>query len=213
MGFMTLTDFRNDLQSALGEAGHDNDKLDRWINAGLLMLTGAMDFEVYDGDVTIPTVTATASITAPVDAMVIKAVKDVTTDYLLRWIKKVEYHRLETNLTGTPKKWTRHADKILLHPVPSSVVSLKVIYKKSPARLTAATDKTQIDTMWDPAIHMLSVYMGWLAVGQNARARDWLENATNYINSRLTESGMESKLEGLGATKADIEEIAIPRGA
>ena len=43
MGLMTLADFQTDLQSALGDKGLANAKLNRWINAGYYDLAGAVE--------------------------------------------------------------------------------------------------------------------------------------------------------------------------
>ena len=197
MGLITFTEFKADLESALGARSILDATLGRWVNYAYYDLAGSIDFEEFDADSTIPTVGGTPHITAPTNSQVIQLVKDTTNDALLGWIPKSEFYRRAVITTGAPRVWTRHGALIKLNPTPSGVVNLLVIYKTPPAVLTAAA-VTTISAVWDQAIFFLSVHQGLLALGEEARATVWLQRAVTYIQTRMTEQDLHFVKEGLG---------------
>jgi hypothetical protein len=204
MGLMTLADFREDLQSALGERGYANARLDRWINFGYLDLTGAVEFEVLADDEEIDTANGQNYIATPDNALIVTAVRDNDNDNILAWIPKTEYLRRLQATSGDPTHWTRHKDTILLHPVPDAVIALGVYTIEPPAILALVSDTTVLPDTWDPAVFQLSVHHALLATADEQRAVAWLSRAIAYIGSRITESDYHGSREGLGAS--------IPRG-
>jgi len=204
MGVMTLADFRTDLQSALGERGFASARLDRWINFGYVDLTGAVAFEVLANDEGIATVDSQNYITAPTNTLVITNVRDSTNDILLGWIPKSEYLRRPQTGTGEPTHWTRHAGKILLHPVPDGAYTLDVYTIEPPAVMSIGTAVSVLPDTWDPAIFQLAVHHALLALGDEQRSAAWLSRAITYIGSRLTEADFAQGARGL--------EASIPQG-
>jgi len=200
MGYMTLDDYRTDVQSALGDRGFGNEKLDRWINYGYHDLAGSVDFEVLDDDETPATVAGTQTIDAPDNSMIVKLVRDTTSDNLLGWIPKAELFRRSTVTQGPPTSWTRHKDLIYLSPVPDAIYTLFVIFKTPPARFTVSTAVSVFPDIWDPAIFFLSVHHGLLAVGDEQRSAAWLSRAVTYIQTRMTEVDLHAEASGLGAS-------------
>jgi hypothetical protein len=200
MGYMTLDDFRTDVQSALGDRGFDNPRLDRWINYGYHDLAGSVDFEVLDDDETTATVDATQTIASPANSMVVKLIRNNTSDNLLGWVPKAELMRRSVTITSEPKNWTRHKDLIYLSPVPDGVYSLFVVFKTPPARFTTAVDVSVFPDIWDPAIFQLSVHHALLALGDEQRSVAWLSRAITYIQTRITEADLHAEASGLGAS-------------
>lgn len=199
MGFMTLDNFRTDLQSALGDRGIVNERLDRWINFGYLDICGSIDFEVLDEEDTTQSISTGANTAnVPAGALIVKLVKDTTNDNLLGWIPKPEFHRLSASATGAPTKWTRHKNQIFVHPKPTATTAIRIIYKKPPTRLINATDVTVLPDVWDAAVFMLAVSYGMLALGEEQRAGVWLQRVVHYIQTRMTEERMHSGESGLG---------------
>lgn len=200
MGYMTLSDFRTEVQSALGDRGFVDTRLDRWINFAYLDLCAALPHpELTEEDTTQSTANAVNSVNVPTGAMVVLIVRNTTDDSKMEWVPLNEYWRY-SQTAGVASKWTRQKAKILLNPVPNSVKSLRIIYLKTPARLTAAGDVSTLVDTWDSAIFMLAVHFGLLAIGEENRAMAWLQRAVNYIQSRLIEGGMVATLSGLGLT-------------
>lgn len=204
MGLMTLADFREDMESALGNPGLTDVRKDRWINFGYVDLTGAVEFEILANDEDIPTVSAQNYITAPTNTLVIQMVRDTTNDNLLGWIPKTEYFRRLQATSGAPTHWTRHRDDIQLHPVPDGVYSLKVFTIEPPAALSSSSSVTVLPDTWDPAVYQLAMHHALLARGEEQRSAAWLARAINYIGSRITERDYRNDLRGL--------ETSIPRG-
>jgi hypothetical protein len=213
MGFMTMDDFRTDLQSAMGDKGIDNTRLDRWINYAYLDLAGSVDFEVLDEDDTVATVAATQTIDAPDNTMIIKFIRNTTSDALLGWVPKGELFRRSSVITGPPTQWTRHGSVIYLHPVPDAVYSLFIISKIPPDLMTSGTDVTVFPDTWDAAIFFLSVHYGLLAIGEEQRSAAWMSRAVSYIQSRMTEKDLHAKAAGLGASLPGDGSITAPGGA
>jgi len=83
MGILTLANYRTEVQSALGDRGIGNTRLDQWINFGYLDLAGSVDFAVLDSNSSVNTINATQTIAVASDAAVIKFIKDTTSDNLL----------------------------------------------------------------------------------------------------------------------------------
>lgn len=200
MGLLTLSDYRTDLQTALGDKGIVDSRLDRWINAAYLDLAGSVNFEILDADATVPTVASTASVTAPADSLVIELVRDTTSDRLLAWIPKAEYFARSAATEGEPLNWTRHGDDIYLHPIPDAIYSLFIPYKKSPDILATDAATSIFPAIWDHAIFLLSVHHATLVLGDEQRAAAWLSRAIVYIQSRMTEDDLHSGAPGLGAS-------------
>ena len=200
MGYMTLADFRTDVQSALGSKGISDGRMDRWINFGYHDLGGSVDFETLESDTTTVTVSGTQTIAVPSGTEIIKLIKDTTNDTLLGWVPKTELCRRSITPTAIPEVWTRHGDLIYFAPVPNAIINMFIIHKDAPTRLTSVGSKTVFPDTWDPAVFLLSVHHGLLALGEDARSASWLGRAISYIGSRITEVDMHSQAAGLGAS-------------
>jgi hypothetical protein len=198
MGLLTLTNFRDDLQAALGNKGHVNGTLDRWINLAYLDVTGSEAFEALTSeDTSQSTVSGTNSVNVPPGAHVVIVVRNTATDTKLDWLPKEEYWRYSQSSSGSPTKWTRQANKILLHPVPNAIQALRIVSTKSPTVLSGTSDLTAIPDTWDAAIFMISVHYGLLARGEEQRAMIWLQRAVAYMQSRMTEASVHMTTRGL----------------
>ena len=200
MAYMTLADYRTDLQSALGDKGIDNSRMDRWINFGYHDLAGSVDFEVTDQDETVATVQSTQTIAVPTGTEIVKLIKDTSNDALLGWIPKAEMFRRAVTPTGPPTHWSRHGNLIYFHPVPNAVINMFIIHKLAPDRMTNVADVSVFSDIWDPAIFLLTVHHGLLALGEDQRSASWLGRAISYIQTRMTEVDMHSQASGLGAS-------------
>jgi len=200
MGAIALSTYRSDLQSALGDRGLDNTRLDSWINQGYYDLAGAVDFEVMDTNSTVATVSSVQTITTPTNALIVKFLKDTTSDNLLGWLPKMELFRRAITPTAQPKYWTRHAASIYLSPVPDAAYNMFIVYKKPPTKLTAVGDVSTFADTWDTAVFQLAVHHALLALGEEQRAVAWLQRAILYIQSRMTETDLHAEASGLGAS-------------
>lgn len=210
MGYMALSDFRTEVQSALGNRDFSDARLDRWINFGYLDLVGAIDFEELISTTPLNTQIGLTSYTIPVDDVrLIQLIQDNTNQNLLQFINKAEFYRLDLVTQGTPIKWTRVGDLISLNPTPSAIVQLTIVYARDADRLINVGDVTVLPDTWDAAVVLLATYHGLLAIGQEQRATQWFARAVNYIQSRVTQEEAFVRTPGLGLTYAVPREILL----
>lgn len=200
MGYMTLANFRTDIESALGDRGIGSTRIDRWVNFGYHDLGGSVDFEVLEKNTTTATVDATQTIAVPTGTEIIKLIKDTTNDVLLGWLPKAELFRRSITPTAKPTHWTRHGNLIYLHPVPNAIINEFIIHKDAPARLTTSGATSVFSDIWDPAIFLLAVHQGLLALGEEQRSAAFLGRAISYIQSKITETDMHMEASGLGGS-------------
>lgn len=190
MGVMTLTNFRDDTQSALGDRGLGNTSLDRWINQAYLDIAGAVEFDILqEEDTAQSTVNGTVSVNVPTGAHKVKYVRNTTGDTLLEWVPVTELYR-RSQTSGTPIVWTQRKNLILFNPIPNAVLALRIGYRKSPTVLSAVGDVTVLPDYWDAPIFILAVHYGLLSRGEDQRAMVWLQRAAAYIQSRITEKDL-----------------------
>lgn len=208
MGQLQLSEYRTEVQSALGDRGVTDNRLDRWINFAYMELAGALDFETFDGESSATSSSGTNSLSVPTDSMTVKAVVDDDNDTLLQWVPKHEFFRLPRSQQGTPEKWTQHIDQVLLQPTPDSTVNYLVLYKDVPTRLSADTDTTAIPQVWDQAVYMLAVHYALMSLAEEQRASLWLQRAVQFIRTRVTEEDLEMSTPGVrpswGSTGLDM---------
>lgn len=197
MGFMALSDFRDELEVHFGERDIGEGPLNRWTNFAYLELCTGVDFEILDADHEFDTGSGDRDYTGPTTPLTIKLLRNTTQDEALTWAPKEEFFRLTWTKTGTPKRWTRHIDDILLWPTPTTIHAMIAVYKKTPTILALDADKTVLQAGWDQAISMLSTHYGYMSLGEEQRGVFWYNRAVNYINSRLTEGTFAGGQAGL----------------
>lgn len=220
MGVQTLEEFHTDLQGSLGNKGIVGDRLTRWVNSAYFELTGAIDFEILEATAEVATVAAQQAVAIPntdSTTVVVKHVRDNTSDNKLGWLDKAELLRKKRTPTATPLYWTRHAATILLHPVPDDIFALELYLKKDPTPLADTSSKTIIPASWDQAIQLLATHYGLLATGDEQRAMVWLNRAIAYLQTRTTEEDIHASTTGLsgsqpGGVQALIQKLQMQAG-
>ena len=210
MGLMTLDDFQEDLQSALGDRGITDGRLNRWINAGYYDLCGAVEFEVLTNSEKYDCTSSQSFVIAPANTLVIKLIRDMDNDLLLGWVPLVEYWRRSQGVTDEPTVWTRQEENVYLYPVPDGTYQLMFITIEPPAVLTGS-DKTVLPEIWDQAVFLLAGHFALLALGEEQRAIVWLGRAVTYIQSRMTEQDLQVDAGGLGASLPATGMAALQR--
>lgn len=203
MGILQLSQIRTEVDSAMGNrSGIVDARLNTWINLAYTDIASGIDFEELDGEFTIPTVASQFEYTGPTNPLAIQMVRDETNNRLLTWIPKNEYFRLDRSSTGTPLRWTRRGDDVMIWPPASGVVTLTVFYKITPTALALDTDTTILPAYVDNGLIFLATSYGLLAVNEDQRALVWLNRAINYLQSRLTNQDFSFLLGGLAKTQA-----------
>lgn len=195
MGTYTLTDFRAQIDQALGrsiDAG--NTKQDRFINQALFTICGAFRHDELVTEGSFNTVAATAQYSLAADCFVVLDVLDSTTPNYIRWIRISEYYRRFANSNGTVEFWTRIGAKIALHKTPGAALAIKYPYQKNAAKLTAAGDITAINSAWDSVVYHLSTCFAMLSVNEEARAAAFFQTAVSLAQAIVPDDERLAKL-------------------
>lgn len=197
MGAKTLSEFRTDLVTyALVNRGDlttaqktafiNNAYIDFTTRNQFWGLKVPMGFEFPElkvADSTRATVSDTAYILAPADALHIFTIWDATNDQKLSNISWGEYikkkGREDSDSYGDPLKWTHYGNRIYFYPTPDATNSLTVYYRKRPAKMSDDTDVTAIDEMWDEPIQLLANIQAMTRFKMYEQAesekKEWLE--------------------------------------
>lgn len=202
MGLTTLAGFRSQVNLATGNTGVSSDSVDDWINFAYQEVCSAVDFEELEEDFSISTVVGTSVYSGPINPLGIRLIRNITSNEQLTWVHKQEIWRL-SSLTGIPKKWSRHKNDIIVHPTPSQVFNLSVVYKKTPEILSSPSDVTEIPSAWDPLVMMLAVHYALLTLNEEPRAITWFNRAVMYGQGRITEGNFKLSSPGLKLTEPD----------
>lgn len=193
MGVVTLLNFRTDVISALAgrvKEADDAVQMNRWINAGYLEVTGAVDFPELDDVFNVATSSGVNEYAGPTDSAGWIGVYDESNDTLLERVTLNQLYRRDRSTNDTPEFWTRRGDTLILSPTPDAVINERILHKITPALLDDDSDKTAIPGTWDQAIYMLAVSNGHLSFAEENRATFWRNNAVAYIQSRFTEGNV-----------------------
>jgi len=195
MGVVTLLNFRTEIISAMSgrvtEAA-DVAKMNRWVNAGYLEVTGAIDFAELDAVFNVATVDGTVEYAGPTDAAGWRSVFDETNDLLLERVSLEQLYRRERSIKNIPDFWSRRGDTLILSPTPNAVINERLLYKKNAAILDDDADLTAISGTWDHAIYLLAMSSAHLSFSEENRATFWRNLAVAYIQSRFTEGDLIS---------------------
>ena len=208
MGAKAFSTFKTDLKFHLGRVQDTSldDYTSGWLNTAYLTLTTMnriwsmkRDFyfpELFDVSTT-SCEDATPYVQAPARCLYVREVWDTTNDVRLDKISWGDYigkaGRADTTSEGDPKFWvvsgatsgTGQYRKIWVYPTPSGGQGIQIFYRRIPAELSAATDKTVIGIEWDEPLLQLAVIQSHIRLGEFDRAeykkKDWVDAITNLI--------------------------------
>jgi len=198
----------------LGNRGLANATLDRFINYAYLDIVGGVDFATFDATGDISVTAGDAVYDVPTGALVVQSVfaAGAAADTLLEFITKEEYYRRDRTTQGTPAYWTRIGDEVFLVPTPNGTDTLTILYKKSPTKLSATDSTTEIPEIWDPVVWLLACHYGFLAHGEEDRAMVFLQRASVYIQTKITEAEYYAQSLALGASQAPAQRPQLGAG-
>lgn len=206
MGKRTLEQFREDLVSALGQAGLSNQKLDRWINEAYDEVLGAIEFEKAMGTTTFYTSADLYDYPCPRDLDEPNVLVDTTNKTRLAFVNLQNFAQLDETVTGKPERWTLRADRILLWPVPDDAYQIRLTYTKLPPHLEDSTDVTILPRRWDNAIDLMAKHYAFAAMGDLEKAQYYYSRAIGYIRSRRSDKDFREATPALGIQVITSEE-------
>ena len=211
MGVWTLANFRSELQSLTGGQITDSTRQTLYINTGLNLLVGMVEFASCKASDTFPTVAGTKIYAGPTNALGIRQIIDVTSKKRLiytspdRWTQYVTADQVQ----GRPKRWTLGASGVELWPVPDAVYTLGRAFLQRPTQLSAAGDVTQFAAHWDLPILLLSAHALLGVLDEEARSVSFFNRASALIQSLMTDTDFTLPAETDGFWVALSEEDLV----
>jgi hypothetical protein len=184
MGFMTLANFKTELDSILGARGTVTARLTTWTNLGYFDAAGAVDFRETEATTSVNTAAADFDYAVPAGWIEMFGVYDSVAKFAPREVDIVEFNRQDRTLVGPPKLWARHAGLFYLHPTPNDTRALVLFGRAEPVALAADGDLTVLQRTWDAAVLMLAASYGFHHLNEEARAITWYNRAIQYMQSR-----------------------------
>lgn len=209
MGFITLEEFREEIQNSTGNLGLENTRLTRYVNSAYFEVAGAVDFsELLEIQET--AILANES-TIPLSPNVSAVLSVAHSDHLmpsyygpLGYRAAPEFLRNPQFPAGVPKIWTRIGTDIVFRPEADAIYPINIIHKSSPFALAVDTEKTVLPNTWDPAISLLAVHFAKMALGQQD-AVAFYNRAVQYMATRIVDEERLVVNTGLGkAIRAEI---------
>ena len=204
MGLKTLTLFRDDLQLALGNRGFSEPQLDNWINVGLGDLTSQWEFEELDAT-TPETVLANINTFTPIAVEGITGMANVTDKLFMTRIEEPAWQRLDPLTTGQPKQWFRRGADIMVWPTPTVETNFALETLATHPPLIDPTDTTELQSMWDRAVHLLSMAHALTDLEEAERSAFFFNSASRYISKRIDLRKVDGR-----ATGEPVQPIADP---
>lgn len=213
MGLLTLKDFRDELNLALGDHRQTgNERLDRWINLGYLQAVNESWFEGIKEVATASTVASQREYDLPTDLMSIVGVADLTNKY--RLIKKswANMQLMDREVEGPPRYYARRRRVMYLWPTPDSIYSLEINYLEEICPMIEATDRTVLPQAYDPWIIHLSRMIAWGALGNNETSAFHKALADREFSKLPTDTFSSDELaEGVDVASS-FDDLSIMRG-
>lgn len=207
MGYITLADYRTEIQVNLGSRALANSSLDRYINFGYLDVCSAINADLLDSESSLSTSSGSAYVSIPANTLVVKYMRNVSADALMSWTPFADIHGRKSTPLGAPSRWNVYGGRVYLRPIPDNVYSLIAFLRKSPTRLMGGTDASILGDEFDTCIMFLANYHGFLLNGEEERAAYWLSLAINNLQTKIVRDDIDPH--GGGGLEALKQRLSI----
>jgi hypothetical protein len=193
VGLETLGEFRDGLNLALGEKRQGNERLDQWINDGVIELFGELDIQGRRQGATADTIIDQKTYDVPADllAMLSLRINEVNKRLIKTSIENFEL--FDDTRTGTPTHYQRAGAFISLYPLPDAIQTMQMFFIKEPPQLVGASDVSGLPSMYDRVIHLISLRNALIDLEENERATFTFQIAENKLRKLPTEEWLESQ--------------------
>jgi hypothetical protein len=193
VGLETLGGFRDGLNLALGEKRQGNERLDQWINDGVIELFGELDIQGRRQGATADTIADQRTYDVPLDllAMLSLRINEVNKRLIKTSIENFESFDITT--TGTPTHYQRAGAFISLFPLPDAIQTMQMFFIKEPPALSGVGDTSGLPSMYDRVIHLISLRNALIDLEENERATFTFQIAENKLRKLPTEEWLESQ--------------------
>ena len=210
MGLETLTEFRDGINLALGDKRQGNERLDQWINDGVIELFGELDITGRRQGATADTVIDQREYDVPADLLAMLVLKNNTTRKRMVKTSIENFQLLDDTTVGSPTRYTRVGAFISVHPLPNVVEQLELFFIKEPPVLASPTATSGLPSMYDRVIHMIGLRNALIDLEENERATFIFQAAENKLRKLPTEEWLEGQnpAEGIAIARSfrDLQE-------
>lgn len=212
MGLLTLTDWRAELEGGLQRAGVSSTLQDKWVNQALKEFGYAFRFHELEASAEFSTVIGIGEYAIgsglAVDVSDFRYLEelwairpDSESAYKVRPETRGMYLtnigvRLDSTTYGTPVRYHRFGNKVILRPTPDAVMTLTMDYYKTIPRIVQPTDTSPFHEDWDEAISIGALYRGFRHFGEFDRYQNVRNDFLGLVRSRSTEFELEEFPEG-----------------
>lgn len=214
MGFMTLEDYREEVNLGLGDRRQSgNRRLDSWINRAYFEVAFKTEQEWMKICNYFTTVKGQPSYALPGDFFTMISIADLDNKNRLTKLHLTEYHRVDRDNEGLPKRWARRRDTLFLAPTPGGEYRMELYYYWNPPKLTQPGDLSRMAHFFDHAILLLALRNAWMTIEGNdsQKATFYFQAAVNYLREMDSETGWEGEqpMEGItvATEQADLHEM------
>lgn len=220
MGFMTLRDFREEVNFSLGDkAQSSNIPLDRWVNRAYFEVVGRMAADLPDFQ-SVEVITTTAcdpSYTVPAASgrrfLSILSVADLTNKRRILYTAPRNFMLKDQDICATPEVYTRQAGSLLLWPAPRSPITLQVLGVLEPLPLSAPADTTTLPSALDHPVLLLAQRNAYLSLRMKDDATLNHQAAGQYLQTWQTEAQLSDGSPSVGVQIAESwEDLTEMRG-
>lgn len=207
MGYMSLLEFREELNMALGDFAQSSNKpLDRWINRAYIEVVSKIEYDGLLVEETFSSILGQADYTFPAAGdtplteriLGIKVLVDLTNKRRLLHVPTRNFMLYDPETQEIPKIYSRRGQIISLWPTPDAAANYKFIAILEPAKLSVGADITVIPAAWDHAILLLAERNGWQTLRRRDEAVLAHQSAMTYINQTLEDTEYEDGTPSIG---------------
>lgn len=193
MGLETLTEFRDGLNLALGEKRQGNERLDQWINDGVVELFGELDIAGRRQGATADTVIDQREYDVPADLLAMLVLKNNTTRKRMIKTSIENFQLLDDTTVGSPTRYARVGAFISVHPLPNVVEQLELFFVKEPPVLALVADTSGLPSMYDRIIHLIALRNALIDLEEGERSVSVLQISENQLRKLPTEEWLEGQ--------------------
>lgn len=203
MGYLTLKDFRDELNLSLGENRQTgNERLDRWINLGYLQAVNEGLFEGIKEVATAVTVVGQREYDLPTDLMSIVGVADLTNKHRLVKMSWANMQGLDRTIQGQPKYYARRRRSLYTWPVSNGIFDLEINYLEEICPMIEDDDRTVLPQAYDPWINHLAKVEAFSALKDKESVAFYTQLASREFNKLPTDTESSDEI----AAGVDIAE-------
>lgn len=198
MGIVNLAGFRTRLQTTLGNRGFTAAELDVWINAGMVEVAGAIEFDglKYKVDTVLSKGVYEYGLAPDVLAITAVWISGFRgKGKLLRTTPEV-IESMDRRREGFPKRYSKRSHTLIVHPTPDQEHLAHMVVMNEPRLMNDAVDTTSFPSTFDSGVHMMAVSAAYLDLGEEHRALVWANRCAAYLGSRLMPQEMGSEAQG-----------------